>query len=380
MRRTQTFLRTLALGAALIAFGAIAVSAVQAEAAPRKRSAETSARQHRVAEGETVYGISRTYGVSPQVLIETNRLRAPYHLNAGQRLVVPGAAPGGRQPAASGSDGPSATMKRPSQRASATVTERNPAPPAAASGDLRPREAAVSRSALRSANGPVQGRVKPGQSPQERAAAIGPIAGDVSATGSRAPGADLGGRAGPSRRAKARKGQRVDMAEPAARPAAKGTDKSAGMAAVRDNQAAGAPQKVPPRSSSRFAWPVKGDVTQSFGRQAGGVRNDGITIRAKPGSDIRAAENGLVIFAGQGARTSGQVVLLKHADDWITTYSPMADIKVRRGQVVKKGDPLGRVAAVGSTRQGQLQFQARHDGVPVDPIDRLSSRSQVATR
>ncbi|MBL8669062.1 MAG: M23 family metallopeptidase [Alphaproteobacteria bacterium] len=214
--------------------------------------------------------------------------------------------------------------------------------------------------------------MRPGQTPQERAAAIGPIAGDVSAKGNRAAGADLAGRAGPTRKAKARKGKRVEYAEPAAQPPAH-------QAAASTRASAGEP-KVPPRSGSRFAWPVKGDVTQSFGRQAGGLRNDGITIRAKAGSDIRAAENGLVIFAGQGSKTSGQVVLLKHADNWITTYSPMSEIKVRRGQVVKKGEALGRVAPSTGSQPGQLQFQARHDGVPVDPIDRLSARSQVAAR
>lgn len=366
MRRLAPFLRAIALGAVLVAFGM-----GTADAAPRKRGAESGQRQHRVAEGETVYGVGRAYGVSPQAIIDANRLRAPYHLNAGQRLVVPGSASAGRRSAPVAATSATGKPKRQIER-TATAPDKDAKAAPRTAGDLRPREPSASRAALRDANGPVSGKVRPGQTPQERAAAIGPIAGDVSAKGNRAAGADLAGRAGPTRKAKARKGKRVEYAEPAAQPPAH-------QAAASTRAPAGEP-KVPPRSGSRFAWPVKGDVTQSFGRQAGGLRNDGITIRAKAGSDIRAAENGLVIFAGQGSKTSGQVVLLKHADNWITTYSPMSEIKVRRGQVVKKGEALGRVAPSTGSQPGQLQFQARHDGVPVDPIDRLSARSQVAAR
>src|SRR3546814_3315739 len=105
----------------------------------------------------------------------------------------------------------------------------------------------------------------------------------------------------------------------------------------------------PERGGSRFLWPVDGGVIAGFGPREGGLHNDGINIAAAPGTEIRAAENGVVVYAGNELRGFGNLLLIKHADGWTTAYAHADTLLVRRGD---------RVAQIGraSCRERECQY------------------------
>ncbi len=123
----------------------------------------------------------------------------------------------------------------------------------------------------------------------------------------------------------------------------------------------------PPRSGSKFLWPVQGKVVAGFGAQGKGYHNDGINIAAPRGAEVRAADNGVIAYAGNELRGFGNLVLVKHAGGWTTAYAHTDQILVRRGQTVKRGQLIARVGSSGNVAQPQLHFEIRKGARAVDP-------------
>ncbi len=130
----------------------------------------------------------------------------------------------------------------------------------------------------------------------------------------------------------------------------------------------------PKRAGSLFAWPLKGKVLTGYGVDAAGLRNDGINIQASPGASVRAAENGVVVYAGNELKGFGNLLLIKHADGWMTAYAHNAELAVLRGDVVKKGQVIAKAGATGSVTSPQVHFEVRKDGSAVDPIQYMEKR------
>ena len=150
----------------------------------------------------------------------------------------------------------------------------------------------------------------------------------------------------------------------AAAPAAPGGDPSA---------------PPPPRAGATFVWPVKGRVLSGFGPKPGGLHNDGINIAAAPGTIVRAADNGIVAYAGNELRGFGQLLLIRHADGWVTAYAHNAELLVARGQQVTRGQAISRVGATGAVRRPQLHFEVRKGIRAIDPLLYLAKESAAAT-
>lgn len=125
--------------------------------------------------------------------------------------------------------------------------------------------------------------------------------------------------------------------------------------------------KPPPRSSSRFSWPTQGKLLSSFGAKKDGLRNDGINIAAPKGAPIKAAENGVVAYSGNELRGFGNMVLLKHSGGWITAYAHADKVMVKRGQKIKKGQKIALVGSSGGVTRPQLHFEIRKGMNPVNP-------------
>lgn len=123
----------------------------------------------------------------------------------------------------------------------------------------------------------------------------------------------------------------------------------------------------PPRSGSKFSWPVKGKVLSRYGGKQGGLFNDGINIGVPEGTTVRAAENGVVAYVGHDLKGFGNLVLVKHEDGYMTAYAHLNKSLVERGTVLKKGQTLGTVGKTGSVSTPQIHFEVRKDGKPVDP-------------
>ncbi len=118
-----------------------------------------------------------------------------------------------------------------------------------------------------------------------------------------------------------------------------------------------------------WQWPATGGVIAAFDE----TRNKGIGIAGKEGDPVMAASDGQVVYSGSGLRGYGNLVIIKHTDDFISAYAHNRQILVKQGQVVKRGQ---RIAELGQTDSGvpKLHFEIRQRGKPVDPLKYLPPR------
>lgn len=125
--------------------------------------------------------------------------------------------------------------------------------------------------------------------------------------------------------------------------------------------------KPPPRASKLFLLPVRGKVISGFGPKRKGLHNDGINISAPSGAAVRAAENGVVVYSGNELLGYGNMVLLRHADGYMTAYGHNEAILVQKGQQVRRGQVISRVGSSGNVSVPQLHFEIRKGKTAVNP-------------
>ncbi len=116
----------------------------------------------------------------------------------------------------------------------------------------------------------------------------------------------------------------------------------------------------------RFIWPIDGNVTSPFGMRDG-RRHDGIDIAARSGTPIKAAAGGRVVFSG-AMRGYGKLILLRHKDSMFTAYSHNSVNKVRKGQMVKQGQIIGKVGRTGRASGPHVHFEIRHGQTARNPL------------
>jgi len=124
--------------------------------------------------------------------------------------------------------------------------------------------------------------------------------------------------------------------------------------------------------NGRFAWPVDGPLLSSYGPKKDGLHNDGINIRAPKGAPVRAAENGVVVYADNQLEGFGNLVLVRHADRWMTAYGHLGRIDAKRGATVRRGQTIGIVGSSGSADQPQLHFEIRRGTEALNPEQYLA--------
>jgi murein DD-endopeptidase MepM/ murein hydrolase activator NlpD len=123
---------------------------------------------------------------------------------------------------------------------------------------------------------------------------------------------------------------------------------------------------------NRFIWPVRGEVINGFGSKGLGVRNDGIDVRSPEGASVHAAAPGEVVYAGNQIPGYGNLVLVQHADGWVTAYAHLSRMSVQMRQHVEQGQEVGAVGASGGVSEPQLHFEVRYKanaGETARPID-----------
>lgn len=128
----------------------------------------------------------------------------------------------------------------------------------------------------------------------------------------------------------------------------------------------------PPRQAAKFLWPVSGNLISGFGPKGGKRHNDGINIAAPAGAPVRAAEAGVVVYAGNQLRAYGNLILVLHADGWTTAYGHNGALLVGRGAVVERGQVIARVGSSGNVGAPQSHFELRRGATAVDPVEHLS--------
>jgi murein DD-endopeptidase MepM/ murein hydrolase activator NlpD len=124
-----------------------------------------------------------------------------------------------------------------------------------------------------------------------------------------------------------------------------------------------------------FQWPLNGKVVASFGARSNGLKNEGITIEVPEDTPIKGAEDGEVIYAGNGLKGYGNLILVRHANDYVSVYAHANEISVKRGDQIKRGDVIGSSGQTGNVSTPQLYFEIRKGTMPVDPIPLLAMRS-----
>lgn len=124
------------------------------------------------------------------------------------------------------------------------------------------------------------------------------------------------------------------------------------------------------RTGKHFSWPLKGKVLSNFGKKKKGI-NDGINIEAKFHSSVKAAEDGIVAYAGNEIRGYGNMVLLNHAGGWTTVYAHNDILLVNKGDRVKRGQEIAKSGNTGHVDTPQVHFEIRNKADPVDPIKYL---------
>jgi murein DD-endopeptidase MepM/ murein hydrolase activator NlpD len=124
-------------------------------------------------------------------------------------------------------------------------------------------------------------------------------------------------------------------------------------------------------TSSSLRWPAQGKVVTGFRADDNGKPNDGIDIAMPAGTAVKAAEGGTVIYAGNGLAEFGNTVLIRHDNGLVTVYGHADKINVKRDQKVSKGDVIALSGASGKTKSPKLHFEVRKNSVPVDPAKYL---------
>ncbi len=281
-----------------------------------------------VAPGDTLFALARRLGVSFGELSRANGLAEPYLIRAGQRLRVPGAweptrPAESRPPVAVAALPPPAAAPEPATEPAAAAPAPAPAPEPEPAPVSAPRPIAD----IRAAPPPPPAPRPAVERAAEPAAAPAPI----------------------------RVAQRV--ARPGAEPQA------APAAARRSGDARHA-----------FLWPVEGAILSGFGPGEGVTRNDGINIAAQSGAPVRAAESGVVVYAGNELRGYGNLLLIRHAGGWTSAYAHNAELMVKRGAAVERGQVIARVGATGGVSRPQSHFELRKGTEAVDPLKYLAPR------
>lgn len=129
--------------------------------------------------------------------------------------------------------------------------------------------------------------------------------------------------------------------------------------------------KIAARSSSKFSWPVRGRILSGYGAKSNGLFNDGVNISATRGTSVKAAENGVVAYAGNEVKGMGNLVIIQHDGGWMTVYAHMDSMAVRRGARVNVGQKIGTVGATGKVDTPQLHFEIRKGTKAYNPSNYL---------
>jgi murein DD-endopeptidase MepM/ murein hydrolase activator NlpD len=284
-----------------------------------------------VVPGDTVYGVAQRLNVTTQTLVEVNNLKPPYRLTPGQQLV---AAPGG------GSYDPdlAVTTTAPSNGGNDTNTGSGPRVLTSTGGSIAMEDLAPAAGGSNSAT--------------------------PAATATTAPAAQASLPPPPI--------EDATQSDLPLTPAVQAEPASSAPAASETNEVAAIPNAA--TSGERFQWPLQGKIISRFGAKTGGQQNDGINISAKEGAKVFAADTGTVAYAGNELRGFGNLLLIRHADGWITAYAHNEKLLVKKGDKVARGQPIALVGATGNVDSPQLHFEIRRGSDPVDPLQHLAAQ------
>lgn len=338
-----------------------------------------------VKSGETVYNLSRRFGVPADVIMQANGISEADGLRAGSTVLIPTYVYSNKAPVSSPDSNPKTAnasssrgdrkpgqpedkpfetvavlpqQPKPRQGDTAASTSNADGSQAKAggsgtytvqSGDTLSRIArntGVSVADIKQANGMNDGFIRIGQTLRI------PSGGGAAQVASAKPAAADPVTTGATAQSQPEKTEKVAAYTPP-----KKTEKVIEQADETAPDATGI---------GRMRWPVRGRVISKYGN-GGGKSNDGIDILVPEGTPVKAAENGVVIYAGDGLKEFGNTVLVRHEDGLVTVYGHASELKVARGEKVKRGQEIAVSGMSGTTDAPKLHFEVRKNSAPVDP-------------
>ena len=122
-------------------------------------------------------------------------------------------------------------------------------------------------------------------------------------------------------------------------------------------------------TSLGWVWPANGQITEQFSDS----NSKGISIAGASGEAIFAVSDGKVVYSGNGLRGYGNLVIIKHPDEFITAYAHNRSIFVKEGETVNKGQKIAEMG-MSETDSPKLLFEVRRGGKPLDPLLYLPKR------
>jgi murein DD-endopeptidase MepM/ murein hydrolase activator NlpD len=120
-----------------------------------------------------------------------------------------------------------------------------------------------------------------------------------------------------------------------------------------------------------FRWPARGRIVNNYGARVNGSTNDGIDLAVPEGTPVRSADDGVVAYAGNELKGYGNLVLVRHADGFVTAYANGSELLVKRNDQVHKGQVIMKSGQTGNAAAPQLHFEIRKNSAPVDPAQYL---------
>jgi murein DD-endopeptidase MepM/ murein hydrolase activator NlpD len=304
-----------------------------------------------VGAGDTIDAIARRHGVPASVIIQANNIAPPATIYPGQRLVIPrynaspvaaAAAPAVRPPVSTPAPAPAAA-------ASAAPSAGTSGVHVVAAGDTLSKIA-------RHYHKPVSEIIKANNIQANATLNVGDR---LVIPGAAAPAA------------------KTSAATPAAQA------KPAVVSAVKENEPAqsasvvtAAPDTLDKDAAKlaegtgalpKFRWPANGRIIAGYGPTTNGQQNDGINIALPENTPVKAAEDGVVAYAGNELKGYGNLVLVRHPNGYVTAYAHAKELLVKRGDQVKRGQVIARSGQTGNVNAPQLHFEIRKGASPLDP-------------
>ncbi len=269
--------------------------------------------EHIVGSGDTVYSIAFENDLDYRDLAKWNDIDPPYKIYTGQMLVLHG-----YHPLAKHSENDQASRQKESRPRESKITTQ----PIVQQDTIKIREVEAE---------PIAPAANTESNDKSTVVVVPPPAATVPPAASPEPA--------PSRPAV------VAKAEPATQPAPPISSKTWDI----------------PKYNDPWIWPVRGSILDKFSDT-----NKGIDVAGKVGEPVRATASGKVVYAGEGLKGYGLLLIVKHDQNYLSAYGHNERLLVVQGENVKQGQPIATLGR-GPENRPMVHFELRKNGKPVDP-------------
>jgi len=330
-----------------------------------------------VKNGETLYNLSRRFGVPVSAILSANSISDPNAVAAGSKILIPTYQYGASAPISAPDNDPVTLASRSTTGFQGQAFGKVPVPKYRTAGSVtQPHSTTqVQRPILETSSRSGTYTVVSGDTLSGIAAKHGVGTADLrTANNLTSNTVRLGAKLIIPNGANTAQTS-VDKTTTASVPNDNYSTKRVAAATGADNIASKAKEKVETAkatSSDAFRWPANGRVVGKFGERTSTGSNDGIDISVPVGTPVKATENGTVIYSGAELEDFGKLILVSHSNGWVSAYAHSSANLVKRGDKVTRGQVIARSGRSGNATVPKLHFELRKNSNPVNPLKHLT--------